>query len=182
MSTASQTMKNPLTKLTKVPDMGSASQARVKFKSWNGLTEGKPADKAIVNPWKKKTGRKGVTSSNTPWCAISTASCLIQTKVTRLCTSAGCTQQLKWYKAKKRFRRRGSVPKVGDLVFYNFKNSSTSKSTHTGMVTSVNYKKKGYIYVIEGNKKLKNGKDGVGYRHIAYTSKSIVGFGVPYYK
>lgn len=32
------------------------------------------------------------------------------------------------------------------------------------------------IYVIEGNKENK-----VGYRHISYKSKNIVGFGVPYY-
>lgn len=157
--------------------MATASQARAKFKSWNGLKEGPEVDKKIINPWAKKTGRSGVKSKSTPWCAIATASCLIQVGVTKLSTSAGCTQQLKWYKSKKRFRKRGSVPKVGDLVFYNFKDSSTSKSTHTGMVTSVNYKKKGYIYVIEGNKSNK-----VGYRHISYTSKSIVGFGVPYYK
>ena len=156
--------------------MATASQARTKFKSWNGLKEGPAVDKAIINPWNKKTGRK-CKSKNTPWCAISTASDLLQIGVKALSTSAGCTQQLKWYKSKKRFRKRGSVPKVGDLVFYNFKNSSTSKSTHTGMVTSVNYKKKRYIYVIEGNKSNK-----VGYRHIAYTSKSIVGFGVPCYK
>lgn len=157
--------------------MATASQARLKFKSWNGLKEGPEVDKKIINPWSKKTGRKGVKSKTTPWCAIATASCLIQIGVKKLSTSAGCTQQLKWYKAKKRFRKRGSVPKVGDLVFYNFKDSSTSKSTHTGMVTSVNYKKKGYIYVIEGNKSNK-----VGYRHISYKSKNIVGFGVPYYK
>lgn len=157
--------------------MPTAAQARTLFKSWNGLVEGPKVDSKIINPWAKKTGRKGVKSKTTPWCAIATASCLIQIGVTKLSASAGCTQQLKWYQSKKRFRKRGSVPKVGDLVFYNFKDSSTSKSTHTGLVTSVNYKKKGYIYVIEGNKSNK-----VGYRHISYTSKSIVGFGVPYYK
>ena len=155
--------------------MATSAQARKLFKSWNGLKEGPEVDKKIINPWNKKTGRN-VKSKTTPWCAITTASCLLQIGVKKLSTSAGCTQQLQWYKAKKRFRKRGSVPKVGDLVFYNFKDSSTSKSTHTGMVTSVNYKKKGYIYVIEGNK-----NDKVSYRHISYTSKSIVGFGVPYY-
>lgn len=157
--------------------MATASQARTKFKSWNGYSESNgKAQKYIVSPWNKKVGRK-VNCKTTPWCAISTASDLLQVGVKALSTSAGCTQQMKWYKSKKRFRKRGAVPKVGDLVFYNFKNSSTLISTHTGMVTSVNYKKKGYIYVIEGNKGNK-----VGYRHIAYNSKSIVGFGVPCYK
>lgn len=157
--------------------MATAVQAKTKFKSWNGYSESNgKAQKYIVTPWNRKVGRK-VNCKSTPWCAISTASDLLQIGVKALSTSAGCTQQMKWYKSKKRFRKRGSVPKVGDLVFYNFKNNSTSKSTHTGMVTSVNYKKKGYIYVIEGNKSNK-----VGYRHIAYNSKSIVGFGVPCYK
>lgn len=155
--------------------MATASQARTKFKSWNGLKEGAPVDKAIVNPWNKKSGRH-CKSKSTPWCAISTASCLIQTHISRASISAACTTQMKWYKNKKRFRKRGATPKVGDLVFYNFKNSKTTISTHTGMVTSVN-NPKGYIYVIEGNK-----NDKVGYRHLPYTSKSIVGFGVPYYK
>lgn len=156
--------------------MATASQARTKFKSWNGLKEGPQVDKAIVNPWNKRMGRS-VKSKTTPWCAIACASCLLQIGVKYLSLSAACTTQLKYYKKKKRFKARGSTPAVGDLVFYNFKDKSTSKSTHMGMVTSVNYKKKGYIYVIEGNKSNK-----VGYRHISYKSSSIVGFGKPYYK
>ena len=155
--------------------MATAAQARNKFKSWNGYSESNgKAQKYIVNPWNKYTGRK-VNCKTTAWCAITTASCLRQVGVKKLSMSAGCTQQMKWYKAKKRWRKRGTTPKVGDLVFYDFKGKGTA--THTGMVTSVNYKKKGYIYVIEGNKSNK-----VGYRHISYTSKSILGFGVPYYK
>lgn len=155
--------------------MATAAQARTKFKSWNGYSESNgKAQKYIINPWNKKTGMK-VNCKSTAWCAIATASCLLQVGVKKLSTSAGCTQQMKWYKSKKRWRKRGSTPKVGDLVFYDFKGKGNA--THTGMVTSVNYKKKGYIYVIEGNKSNK-----VGYRHISYTSKSILGFGIPYYK
>lgn len=157
--------------------MATSAQARKLFKSWNGLKEGPQVDKKIINPWNKKTGRK-VKSKTTPWCAIACASCLIQIGVKTLSTSAACTTQLKWYKSKKRFKARGSKPAVGDFVFYNFnKVKKSNVSTHMGMVTSVNYKKKGYIYVIEGNKSNK-----VGYRHISYSSASIVGFGKPYYK
>lgn len=155
--------------------MATAAKARTKFKSWNGYSESNgKAQKYIVDPWNKYMGMK-VNCKNTAWCAIATASCLHQVGVTKLSMSAGCTTQMKWYKSKKRWRNRGAVPKVGDLVFYDFKGKGTA--THTGMVTSVNYKKKGYIYVIEGNKSNK-----VGYRHISYTSKYILGFGVPYYK
>lgn len=156
--------------------MATSAQARTLFKSWNGLKEGPEVDKKIIKPWNKKTGRS-VKSKTTPWCAIACASCLIQIGVKTLSTSAACTTQLKWYRSKKRLKSRGTKPAVGDLVFYNFKDSSTSKSTHMGLVTSVEYKKKGYIYVIEGNK-----NDAVGYRHISYSSKNIVGFGKPYYK
>jgi hypothetical protein len=48
------------------------------------------------------------------------------------------------------------------------------------MVTSTDYKKKGYMYVIEGNK-----DDKVGYRHCRYGKnvyKYVLGYGVPYYK
>ena len=155
--------------------MATAAQARDKFKSWNGYSESNgKAQKYIIQPWNKKTGRS-VNCKTTPWCAITTASCLIQIGVTKLSTSAGCTQQMSWYKSKKRWKNRGVKPQVGWLVFYDFKGKG--KPTHTGMITSVNYKKKGYIYVIEGNKDNK-----VGYRHISYTSKNILGFGLPYYK
>lgn len=156
--------------------MATSAQARKLFKSWNGLKEGPQVDKKIINPWNKKTGRH--LTSKTPWCAIACASCLLQVGVKYLSTSAACTTQLAYYKKKKRFKARGTKPAVGDLVFYNFnKVKKSNVSSHMGMVTSVEYKKKGYIYVIEGNKSNK-----VGYRHISYKSSSIVGFGKPYYK
>jgi len=155
--------------------MATAAKARTKFKSWNGYSESNgKAQKYIVDPWNKYMGMN-VNCKKTAWCAIATASCLKQVGIKKLSMSAGCTTQMKWYKSKKRFHARGSyVPKVGDLVFYDFKGEG--KATHTGMVTSVNYKKKGYIYVIEGNKSNK-----VGYRHVSYNSKSILGFATPFY-
>lgn len=154
--------------------MATASQAKTKFKSWNGYSESNgKAQKYIIQPWNKKTGMRK-NCKTTPWCAIATASCLLQIGVKKLNTSAGCLQQMRWYKAKKRWKNRGVVPKIGWLVFYDFKGKGNP--THTGMITSVNYKKKGYIYVIEGNKSNK-----VGYRHISYNSKYILGYGLPYY-
>lgn len=154
--------------------MATAAKARAKFKSWNGYSESNgKAQKYIVDPWNKYMGMN-VNCKKKAWCAIATASCLKQVGVKKMSMSAGCTTQMKWYKSKKRFKARGVTPQVGWLVFYDFEGEG--KATHTGMVTSVNYKKKGYIYVIEGNKSNK-----VGYRHISYTSKNILGFGVPYY-
>lgn len=155
--------------------MATASQARLKFKSWNGYSESNgKAQKYIIDPWNKKTGCKAKAKKN-PWCAIAVASCLLQIGVKKLSLSAVCKTQMAWYKSKKRYKSRGVKPQVGWIVFYDFKGEGYP--THVGMITSVNYKKKGYIYVIEGNKSNK-----VGYRHISYTSKYILGFGVPYYK
>lgn len=155
--------------------MATAAQARIKFKSWNGYSESNgKAQKYIIDPWNKKTGCSAKAKKN-PWCAIAVASCLIQIGVKTLSLSAVCKTQMAWYKKKKRFKSRGVTPKVGWIVFYDFKGEGYP--THVGMITSVNYKKKGYIYVIEGNKSNK-----VGYRHISYNSKYILGYGVPYYK
>lgn len=155
---------------------GTAQDARALFKSWNGYSEANgKAQKYIMKPYNKISGRN-LNVKTTPWCQISVVSCLYQAGVKKYYITSGCTQAMNWYKKKGRFKKRGVVPQVGWQVFYNFKDSSTSKSTHTGIITSVNYKKKGYIYVIEGNKSNK-----VGYRHIAYNSKNIVGFGLPYY-
>ena len=154
--------------------MATASKARAKFKSWEGYSESNgKAQKYIVDPWNKYMGMN-VNCKKKAWCAIATASCLKQVGVKKMSMSAGCTTQMKWYKSHKRFKARGVTPQTGWLVFYDF--DGKGKSTHTGMVTSVNYKKKGYMFVIEGNKSNK-----VGYRHISYNSKSILGFGVPYY-
>ena len=157
--------------------MATASQARTKCKSWAGLKEGPAVDKAIMNPWNKKTHehRKSKTSK---WCAIMLASLLIQIGVKTLCLSAGCKQQMQWFKSRKRWKPKGTKPQVGWFVFFDFKNNGKGNPTHCGFITSVDYKKKGFCYSEEGNKSNK-----VGYRHFSYKSyKYIVGYGVPYYK
>ena len=159
--------------------VGSTSAVK-KVKSWHGYSESVKdgrAQKYIMKPYNKLTGRK-LNVRTTAWCQITTVSDFYQTKsVTKYTTTAGCTQCLKWYKNKKRFKKRGVKPSAGWQVMYNFKNpKSTTRSTHTGLVIAVNGTK---IKVEEGNA----GSPGqVKTRTIAYNSKYIVGFGVPYYK
>lgn len=154
----------------------STASAVKKVKSWNGYSESNgKAQKYIMKPYNTLTKRK-LNVKTTPWCRITMVSDWYQTKtVKKYSTTAGCTQALKWYKNKKRFKKRGTKPSVGWECLYNFKKpGSTTKATHTGMVIEV---KGSYMKVDEGNKSNK-----VGIRTIKWNSKYIVGFGVPYYK
>lgn len=163
---------------------GTASDCRKKAKSWNGLIEGKQVDNAIVNPYNKVTGRH-LKSKLVAWCAIFCVMALILGGLakSKVYKSSGCKQQMLWFKKKKRWKGRGTKPQASWFVFFDFKKKKNGSPTHMGFITSVDYKKKGYCISIEGNKKLKNGKDGVGYRHFSYSAsnKSIVGYGIPYY-
>ena len=155
---------------------GGSTKAVKKVRSWNGYSEknGK-AQKYIMKPYNTLTKRK-LNVKSTPWCQITVVSDFYQTKsVSKYTTTAGCTQALKWFKNKKRFKKRGTKPKTWWQVMYNFKNpKSTTRSTHTGIIVAISGN---YITVQEGNKSNK-----CATRKVAYNNKYIVGFGVPYYK
>lgn len=145
--------------------MATAAQARTKFKSWNGLNETtkyKQTQAKIIVPWRKKMNRPKVTCKNTPWCAIALSSCLMQVGVKTMCYSAGCKQQLAYYKSKKRFKTKGR--KTGDIIFIG----TNGKPTHIGMITSSKY-------YISGNINNK-----VGYAKLA--NAKIIGYATPFYK
>ena len=145
--------------------MATAAQARAKFKSWNGLNETtkyKQTQSKIIIPWRKKVNRPNVTCKNTPWCAIALSSCLMQVGVKTMSYSAGCKQQLAFYKSKKRFKTKGR--KTGDIIFIG----TNGKPSHIGLITSSKY-------YISGNC-----SNSVKYSKLA--GAKIIGYATPFYK
>lgn len=158
---------------------GTASQAVKKIRSWHGYSEADGrADRYIVKPWGRWTGNTKATAKKNPWCQITVSECLHSVSVSTS-KSAGCTQAMKWYKARKRWKANGATPKAGWQVFYHFKQKNGKRKNvpgHTGLCISVNTKT-GYMTVEEGNKSNK-----VGRRTIKYKSADVLGFGIPPYK
>lgn len=150
---------------------GKAADAVKLIRSWNGYSEtNKKADKYIIKPWDKWTGRK--LTSKTPWCQITVSSCLHQSGVTTTKT-AGCLQAMNYFKSKKRWKKKTSKPSVGYQCFYDFKGKG--KPTHTGLVTAVSGST---VTVYEGNKSNKVGARKFNYK----TYKYLLGWGSPAYK
>jgi hypothetical protein len=164
--------------------MANANQAVSKIKSWHGYSESNgKAQKYIMNPYNKMMGCKKSVKT-TAWCAITIVVMLYLIGVKTYCKSAGCTQQMRWYKKKKRWKDRGAVPQKGWVVMYHFKKWDKKKKKyvrksvpgHTGCVIAVNTKKH-LMQVEEGNN-----KNAVRTRTINYLSLDILGFCLPYYK
>ena len=162
----------------------TASAAVKKIRSWHGDSESNGrAQHDIMNPYNKLMGcHKSV--KTTAWCAITIVVMLWLIGVKTFCKSAGCTQQMRWYKRKKRWKDRGVTPQIGWIPMYHFKKWDKKKKKyvrksvpgHTGCVIAVNTKKH-LMQVEEGNN-----KNAVRTRTIDYRSLDIMGFCIPYYK
>lgn len=87
--------------------------------------------------------------------------------------TAYCPTLMQYYKTKQRFY---SSPKVGDIVFYNFKGKSTAE--HVGIVTEV---ASTYIKAIEGNTSSTNNANGGEVRERQRSLSYCLGFARPAY-
>ena len=157
-----------------------STTARKKMQSWRGYSEknGK-AQKYIVDPWNKKTGRK-VNCKFVAWCAITIASLLMQIGVKVLSMSASVKTQVAYYKKKKHWLEVGKRPAAGYIIFVDTKKGGKGPATHEGLVTLTRADGTGVYY--SGNCKnstlpmsfnWKTGKSG---------KSGVKGYGIPFYK
>lgn len=87
--------------------------------------------------------------------------------------TAYCPTLMQYYRTKKQFY---TTPKVGDIVFYNFKKGSVA--SHTGIVTEVHDT---YIKAIEGNTSSSDQTNGGCVEEKARSLSYCIGFGRPAY-
>lgn len=146
--------------------MSKLNQCISKAKSFYNYSESNgKAQRYIIRPWNKWTGRN-VNCKVTPWCQIYVGSVLHQCKVPYTKT-AGCSQAIKYFKDKKRWKSNKSKPQKGYQIFVN-------GHRHTGLVTSVSGD---YLTYISGNI-----SNSVRYSKIKYKNNSkIDGYGLPLY-
>ena len=82
-----------------------------------------------------------------------------------------CSDGVKWFESKGRFRDGSYTPAAGDIIFFDWGNNGTID--HVGIVESVSG---GTVNTIEGNS-----GDKVARRSYSIGSSNIYGYGVPAY-
>ncbi|QEI43563.1 hypothetical protein BMF77_04183 [Dolichospermum sp. UHCC 0315A] len=132
------------------------------------------------NPPKSNNNKFGIWygMNREPWCAMFVSYCLHNTglplKITTNKGFAYCPFGIKWFKEQGLWHT--SNPKVGDIVFYDWKNDGVSD--HVGIVAKVN--SDGSIDAIEGNTSERD--DSNGGQVMQRTRRgNIVGYGRPNY-
>lgn len=108
-----------------------------------------------------------------PWCAAFVSAAAAQCGLTDVVfPECSCPRMADLYKAAGRWEEVDfAVPKVGDVVFYDWNGDRVAD--HVGLVTDA---EGDYITVIEGNK-----SDAVGTRRIHLDNQYILGYGQPDY-
>lgn len=142
----------------------SAQGALDKARSMLGLNENSNAGE--INKITKKTG---IDSSTTPWCAAFAINILKDAGIldtTGLKNPNYCPEIVRWAKEKNIWMERGSTPKPGDAILFDWGADGTSD--HIGIVEKV---ENGKITTIEGNS-----SDSVKRNTYEIGSSKIMGF------
>lgn len=152
-----------------------------KLKAYIGCKEGGAQHMDIVNTYNaiKPLPMGYRLKSTDAWCAATVsamaAKCGFLDIVPAECS---CVRQIAlWQKMGRWVENDAYVPKVGDIIYYDWddsgKGDNTGASDHVGIVCAVNGNN---LRIIEGNK-----ADTVGYRDIQVNGKFIRGYGIPDY-
>lgn len=155
-----------------------------KFK---GIKEGSLAHKRLIDIFNDSglCTRYRMTADDA-WCAMTVSDAFIITALAGRpgsgalfqCVECSCAEMIKLAKKQGIWQEKDSyVPKVGDVIFYDWQDSgkgdNTGRPDHVGLVASCDGKN---IKVLEGNY-----KNSVGYREIKVNGKSIRGYICPKY-
>ena len=138
-------------------------------------------NQAIVQVAASQEGKGGTTywswygfRSRVEWCGCFVSWCADQSG----CIQSGvipkfslCSDGVKWFESKGRFRDASYTPAAGDIIFFDWGNNGTID--HVGIVESVSG---GTVNTIEGNS-----GDKVARRSYSIGSSNIYGYGVPAY-
>lgn len=146
-----------------------------------GVKEGSAAHRELVDRYNAHTplARGYELQYGDPWCAGFVSAVAIECGVTAVFpTEVGCGKMVELFQSMGRWQEAdGFLPQIGDVIFYDWKDSGDGDSTgapgHVGIVETVS----GCVLtVIEGNK-----DNAVGRREIRVNGRYIRGFGVPDY-
>ncbi len=155
-------------------EAGLRTMAATTARSFVGRKESDGGHKEIVDLYNKAARAHGlyVMGYTEPWCAAFTTAVAQLTGMTDIIyPECGCQRKLDKFKKANRWKARGAVPGIGDLVFYDW--TGDGIADHEGMVVDVIGTS---LLVCEGNK-----SDEVGIRQIEKSWRFILGFGCPDY-
>ncbi len=150
------------------------------MEGWIGYSEKNGKYKKIIDIYNshKPLARGYKMKYTDAWCDATVSAAAIKAGMTDLIgTEISCEKHVAIFKKKGIWLEDGTItPKRGDIILYNWKDSTQpndGSSTHIGIVTKV---KNGMITVIEGNH-----KNAVGYRTIPVGWGYIRGYARPKY-
>ncbi len=136
-------------------------------------------NQAIVQVAASQEGKSGTTywswygfGSRVEWCACFVSWCADQSGYIQsgvIPKFSLCSDGVKWFESKDRFRDGSYTPVAGDIIFFDWGNDGTID--HVGIVESVSG---GTVNTIEGNS-----GDKVARRSYSIGSSNIYGYGVP---